>query len=454
MAHWPFAVALTLGALVRVVVQLGYQPAFIFSDGPAYLALIDSFEPSADRPVGYGVLLRALSWATPDLGAVAATQHVLGLATGVVLYVLLRRWGVPRWPATLATLPVLLDAMQLALEHSVLSDVLFMWLLVLGLAILTWRPRPSATTAALAGLVLGVAVLVRLVGEPVVLPAVIFCVMVGASRRRKVVTSLALVAAFGLPLVAYATWYHQERGVFSLAEFSGRSLYMRTTSFVDCSTVDIPAYERVLCPVEPVSQRRDPTYYLWHDDRTVPSLDLPVGVSVNQAARDFALRAIRNQPLDFLRVGARDFLLNFSPGRIDHYGYTTAYKWMFGSYVDYEPTVWTGPAYATYGGDQLVDHQPLSGAVAAYSRTVYLWGPLLLACLGLAVAGTLRRGPPTTSRLRAVALLLTLVGTGLMLMPDLTAEFVWRYQLPAVVLLPAAAALSWTRLKAAHADGT
>jgi hypothetical protein len=36
----------------------------------------------------------------------------------------------------------------------------------------------------------------------------------------------------------------------------------------------------------------------------------------------------------------------------------------------------------------------------------------------------------------------------LIAVPDVTAEFVWRYQLPLVVLLPLSAALGWTRLRA------
>ena len=34
---------------------------------------------------------------------------------------------------------------------------------------------------------------------------------------------------------------------------------------------------------------------------------------------------------------------------------------------------------------------------------------------------------------------------GLVAVPDLTAEFTWRYQLPLVVLAPVAAALAWAR---------
>jgi cyanate permease len=43
-----------------------------------------------------------------------------------------------------------------------------------------------------------------------------------------------------------------------------------------------------------------------------------------------------------------------------------------------------------------------------------------------------------------LCLLLMLAGVGLLLVPPVTSNFNWRYQLPALSLLPAAAALGWT----------
>jgi hypothetical protein len=49
--------------------------------------------------------------------------------------------------------------------------------------------------------------------------------------------------------------------------------------------------------------------------------------------------------------------------------------------------------------------------------------------------------------------LLLVLPLTLVLVPDVTAEFVWRYQLPLVVLLPMSAALGWTRLRAPRTSG-
>ncbi|MDX6325896.1 MAG: hypothetical protein QOK15_2250, partial [Nocardioidaceae bacterium] len=205
--------------------------------------------------------------------------------------------------------------------------------------------------------------------------------------------------------------------------------------------------QRVLCPRQPPSSRPDPTYYAWHDPRTLPRLHPPPGTSADRAMRDFALEAVREQPVDYMRDVARDFLLNFDLWRGDRYEYDTAHKWLFSTYLHPEPTDWTGPAYRKHGGDQLSANQPFADFMAKYQWVGYLPGPVLLGCLVLGLVGGLGVGRARTSGLRTRCLLLVLTGAGLMLVPDLTAEFVWRYQLPALVLLPAGAALAYTALR-------
>ena len=446
--HLPFLVALVLGAAVRVVVSSGFTPALMISDGPTYLAFLDTFAPDTDRPVGYGVLLLyPVSVFTEAVAAVTVVQHVLGLATACLIYALLRRWGVGRWPATLATLPVLFDAMQLILEHAPLSDTLFVLLVTLGVVVLGWRRRPTTTLALAAGLVLGASVTVRQVGLPLVLTATAFCLLAGQGWRGRLTPAVALVVAFFLPVGAYATWYQAEHGVFALSEIGGKSSYMRTTTFVDCSGLTLPEYQRVLCPPEPRGERLDPTTYGWHDARTVPRLDPPAGTTTDEAMREFAAEAVRAQPLDYVLAVGRDFALNFDPSRGNRFEFDTAFKWRFSTYLDRPPTTWTGPAYENHGGEQLNVHQPYADLMVGYQRFGYLPGPLLLGCLVLGLLGGLGVGRAKGSGVRSMCLLLTLSGAGLLLVPDVTTQFVWRYQLPALVLLPAGAALAVTALR-------
>lgn len=451
--HRPFLIALTVGAVVRVAVMVAFPPGFVFSDGPTYLALVDDMQPLADRPVGYGFLLDALAQLSRDVWLVTTVQHLLGLLTAVLLYVLLCRWSVPGWLATLACLPVLFDAMQLSLEHSVLSDVLFDLLVVGGVAALAWYRGPLVSTATLGGLLLGFAACVRVTGQPLVLVAVVFCLWAATTWRSRLLTSVVVAASFAVPVVAYTAWYHAEHGQWAMSESGGRALYMRTTGFVDCSRFTMPDYERRLCPAEPLGSRLDPTEYGWHTPDGTHGLEPPPGVTNDEAMRDFAVRAIRAQPVEFAEIVARDVMLNFTAPRIDRYEYDTASKWRFETYVDFEQTGWTEPAYLSHGGDLLQPRQPLAGWLSWYGYTVYAWGPMLLLLTLLSVVGlVIPRSEPRGSRTRPLVFLPLATAAGLLVAPALTAQFVWRYQLPLVVLVPAAAAAAAMRLSRGRAS--
>jgi hypothetical protein len=443
----PFLLVLAGGLLVRVLVQIAFPPAFVFADGPAYLRLVDDLSPRANRTIGYGFLLRGIAWFTRDVWAVAIVQHLLGLVIAVVIYALLRRRGVSTKIATLATLPVLFDSMELSLEHSALSDVFFMLLLVLAIAVLGWWPRPTAASAAAGGLLLGLSVCVRVVSEPVVVVGVVFCLAAAVGLRRKLATSLVLLVAYAVPVVAYAAWYHDTHGVWALTQSNGRSLYMRTTSFVDCAKITVPSYEQKLCPKEPVGQRADPTVYGWHSPDRNHGLTPPPGVGINQAFRDFAITAIKAQPAAYAEVVARDALMSFFPARFDAFGYDTAHKWSFGYFVDFNPTHWNAPTYAAHGGEQPWSRQPLADVLAIYGYVVFLPGPVILALLVLAIIGLVRRDPPAEPGIRPLIFLVVGIGLGLAWEPDVVGEFTWRYQLPLVILAPVAAALAWSRLR-------
>lgn len=446
--HRPFLIALALGAAVRVLASLAFSPALIISDAPRYLSVIDTFEPAQDRVVGYSLLvLYPLSLITESLVAVVVAQNLLGLATAVLLYVLLRRWGTTRWPATLATLPVLFDAMRLILEHTPLSDTLFVLMVVAGIAALGWRRRPTLALALAAGLLLGASVTVRQVGLPLVLVGAAFCLVVSLGWRARLGTAAVFTLAFVVPIGAYMTWYHHEHGVYALSEIGGKSAYMRTTSFVDCSGVSIPEYQRVLCPPEPRGQREDPTFYGWNDDGTVARLETPPGTTPTEAMRGFAREAITEQPFDYALVVARDFALNFDLWRGDRFEFGTSYKWRFSFYVDRESDSWTAPAYENHGGEHLSTHQPYATALVVYGWVGYLPGPVLLGCLVLGLMGGFGWRRARSSELRAMCLLLTVSGIALLLVPAVTTQFVWRYQLPALALLPAGAALAFTALR-------
>jgi len=102
--HRVFFVVLAFAAAIRVITMLGYPPAQLYwYDSFTYLETAIRMTPSgAFHPIGYPLLLRLL-WPFHSVQLVAAVQHAMGLAIGVLVYALLRRWSLPGWAAALAT---------------------------------------------------------------------------------------------------------------------------------------------------------------------------------------------------------------------------------------------------------------------------------------------------------------------------------------------------------------
>ncbi|HEV3293568.1 MAG TPA: hypothetical protein VG123_31705, partial [Streptosporangiaceae bacterium] len=177
-AHWPFVLVLSAGLVLRVLTQVAYRPALLYIDSAKYLV-----GSGGTAPEGYQVLLRLLD-PVGGLALVAAVQHAFGPAMAIAVYALLIRRRVPRWAATLAAAPVLLDAYQLQLEQTIMPDVLFETMITAGLVVLLWQARPGHPWPVAAGaLVLGATATVREIGGVLVVPAVVFAV-ISASRRR------------------------------------------------------------------------------------------------------------------------------------------------------------------------------------------------------------------------------------------------------------------------------
>jgi hypothetical protein len=172
-------------------------------------------------------------------------------------------------------------------------------------------------------------------------------------------------------------------------------------------------------------------------------------VSAEQAMRDFAFSAIKAQPGDYVRAVARDISLAFvAIDRNDHYEMATSVKWSFRKIVAYEDSrSWVRPAFVGHGGRPPVTHQPFADVMGIYGRVVFLPGPLALVLLLLAAAGIAVRRRDEHPSLRPLALLTLALPLMLIAVPDVTAEFVWRYQLPLVTLIPLSAALGWTRVR-------
>ncbi|GAB3829168.1 hypothetical protein GCM10027610_015410 [Dactylosporangium cerinum] len=237
-----------IGALIRVGMMLAYYPAFgYFYDTRAYLDAAGSNTPSPIWPFGYSAMLKVLDAVTGRIVSVSTAQHLMGLSMGVVIYLLLVRRGVRRRWANLAAVPVLLDARQIQLEHYVLSETLFTSLLLAGVALLMWRQQPPLWLTGLSGAAIALAALTRTVGQPLAVLCVLYLIVRRIGWRHIAVFTVALA----IPIGGYMVWFHRHYDAYALNAYSGRYLWQRTTTFVDCSRTDFTPRERQICPRNP-----------------------------------------------------------------------------------------------------------------------------------------------------------------------------------------------------------
>jgi len=494
--HWLFAVLLTAGLVLRILVQIAYRPALLYIDSTKYLL---GAYPGGDPP-GYELALKPVV-ALGNLNAIAAIQHLLGLGMAVALYLVLLRRGAPRWLSALATAPVLLDAYQLQIEQTVMPDVMFEALIVTGLAALLWRAAPSRWLICVAGLALGASATARQIGEIFILPAAGYLLIVTPGWRQRLKHTGLLCLAFALPILAgsYRNYADPQLHTFSLAPYASGSIYGRMAGAANCATLQLPAYERGLCP-DATQQRLLGPDGLDHNPKSpikgawIPRMSAanrqalrqlcrkPVPVKVGTGLRyhdvaivcgqltsDFDRRVLTQQPLNVLASIGKDTLKMFALGRTTSTGDPSITRWQFQTfYPQYPPyivishgafvfgtfntagieeTIGTGADFR--GGNPAVI-KPLASFLRAYQLGGgYTPGPLFAFALVAGLAGSLaalrRRAPPPQRAAALACALFFTTGVAALLSSDIF-EFNWRYQLPALITLPPAAALAITVL--------
>ncbi|MFG3435941.1 hypothetical protein ACGF0J_01735 [Nonomuraea sp. NPDC047897] len=448
--HRWFLGVLAAGAALRVLAMLGYRPALWFPDSYTYIVTVFRPRPDLVRPAGYSAFLKLLE-PLHSFAAVTATQHLLGLATGVLVYLAARR--APRWAATAATVPVLLDAYQIELEHLLVSDTLFMFLVVGAVVLVQGRGRDGVRGVAAAGLLLGAATLTRTVGLPLVAVLGGWLVLRGRVRLAGVLAVAALA-----PVVAYGAWFHATYQRLGIVGANGAFLYARTMSFADCAEMNPPADLRVLCDPRPPERRPPSQEYLWAKDSPLVVLPGITFTADNDGlARHFATLAIREQPLDYAASVLKELGRTFVWGRpvypdAEIYGY-----YEFPASSPPPPGRWAAQLGVDMGrryergaiGTEVAE--PFAGWLRAYQDVARLPGTALLVILLVPPALTaltvlrLRRREETALPRRGAGLAWLppwTVAVTLLVVPAAVAEFDYRYVLPAVPLACLAAALT------------
>jgi len=460
--HWMLALLIAGGLLLRVVTQFAYEPALLFIDSKKYLYGTDfnlgawgSFDP-----IGYTLLVLKPVLIFTNLGFVAVLQHVLGLGMAVALYVLMLRRGVVRWLAALAVAPVLLDAYQLNAEQTIMPDVLFEALVVAGIVLLLWRPRPALAFVILAGLALGTSAPVRQVGEALILPALVYVVAAARDWRTRLLHGAVLTVCFALPIVGYMGYSKVVLHYgFQMSSMGDAYLYGRAAHAADCATLTLPPDEQVLCPTPAQALK-------FGVDGLVNNPDSPrveYAVDVRQGVPDynlpqqkqFAYAVIKQQPMRVIGDITRDSIKIFALTRNTVEGDTPIKRWQFQNvYPTFPPGITAKGSHsatnlfaAAGGGGKARVRRPLAVGLRFYQlHGGYTPGPVLLLGLLLGLAGIFtfgRRRDP--ANLSLACLLVTGSAVAVLLGADLY-EFSWRYQLPALVTLPIAGAFGATAI--------
>jgi hypothetical protein len=454
--HWVLALLIAAGLVLRVITQFAYQPALLFIDSKKYL-FGTNFSASAwgsYDPIGYTLLMLKPVLMFGDLALIALLQHVLGLGMAVALYVLMLRRGVTRWLAALAVAPVLLDAYQLNAEQTIMPDVLFEALVVAGIVLLLWNPRPGLAFVILAGLALGTSAPVRQVGEALILPALVYVVAAARDWRTRLLHGVALTICFALPVVGYMGYskviLHYG---FQLSNMGDAYLYGRAAHAADCATLKLPVEEQPLCPAPGVALK-------FGVDGLVNNPASPRVVYLAQQdtiglQRQFAYAVLKQQPMRVVGDIARDSIKIFALTRNTVEGDTPIKRWQFqNTYPTFPPGITVrGPKSATNliaaggGGGPARVWRRAAIALRFYQLNGgYTPGPVFLLSLLLGLAGIFtfgRRRDP--NNLSLACLLITGSAVAVLLGADLY-EFSWRYQLPALVTLPIAGAFGATAI--------
>ena len=459
-----FSIVLGLAVVPRAIVMLGFQPAILFKlDTYDYLWNAVHLTPNVVNPGGYSLVLSLLR-PFHSLALIAGLQHVLGLTVAVLVYAVLRRWGVRGWVATLATLPVLFSPSEFLLEQLIMADFLALLTLVAAFAVLLLRPEPSVWRTVAAGLLMGASAVVR----PTALPLIALMGLYLLVRRAGWMRVCAVLAAGALPVVMYMAWFASANGSFDITQSSGLFLWSRTMSFANCSIIKPPADLRALCPdrqpgvlAQPVAALREaPKRYLWDHDGAktgagwqwkapqqgiVP--DTGAFTAANNArAMRFAVRAITAQPLAYAGVVGREALSAFTqPSQFVFPAasqptsglYGVNQKYALAAVRAYDGTAnGIGPYLGSHFGEHIVE--PWTHLIAGYQKVVSLPGPVFGLVIAVGLAGILlpRRRLAASGMLLASAVVT-------ILLPVAEHEYNYRYVLPAVPLACMAAALAF-----------
>jgi len=288
-------------------------------------------------------------------------------------------------------------------------------------------------------------VVLRSVGEPLLVVFVVYMIIRRFNWRK-----IAATLVVGLvPAFIYAGAFDLEHGQFAMSDATGVFLYSRVMTFAECSKMTVPVNELMLCTVVPPDKRPIAQSYIWTSATPLDYFPPPkFSPGVNKLAEDFAIRAIEAQPLDYAKAVFDDTWRVFGWQRQVFPQAATYDEYLFLPQGLPIPT-WDNASLGRYGSyaaayvqgnpaTQVVN--PFAVIIRDYQRYIWLpgtiYGLILLAGLGGMVLAWRRLG--------GEALLPWAISLALIAIPAATAEYDYRYVLPAVPFACLAAVIAFS----------
>jgi hypothetical protein len=458
--HRLFTIAAAASLLPRLLAMLAFRPALLTADSFLYMQGAVNGTLGQIRPSGYSWFLTLLRPVPHPLLAVTIVQHLMGIAVAAIVYGLLRYWGLPAWGATLAAVPVLFDAREIALESYILPDTLYCLVIMVVVALLITKRTPALWQCALAGLLLAYITVLRGNGLPVAVVAAAYLLV----RRVGWRAACAAAVAFGVPVLSYALAFNAAYGEFNITSSDGIFLWSRTTTFANCAVIKPPANLVALCPngsvkapakapawsIQALLDASTPADYLWAPNAWWRH-DAHPGFTAynNKLGMQFALDAIKAQPLAYLRASAKDVMLQFlnsdRPQTTGAMAFTTAPRFaVIPPYYVYDIREYAGTTSNTHAVE------PYAYFLFLYQLPVYFPGVAFFAVLMAGLVGIIRKrrqwgGPAAFPWMLAV---LSVV------LPALLTQSFYRYTLVAIPLACVAAGLAFIRERPRHSAAT
>ncbi len=312
-----------LAILLRVLVMATYTPVVLTyygGDSTRYLRLpftgFHGLFSDPNIPAGYPAFLDVARWLSHSIYFTIGLQHAIGVGTGVLLLLLVRKTGAPLWVGLLPACVVLFSGDHIFLETALLTETLWMFMFVAGLcAAMTARGSRNARWWLLAaGALLAVAAIVRHLSLPFIVVIAIWALFeFSESWRARLTAAVAILASAAVILLAYLGTVSLVGGYAGFTDMSGFNLYARVGQFANCHDFTPPSGTAGLCEYTPSSSRNGPYYYSY--DPASPLYKAGFGADPRSAPLlgKFARAAILHEPLSYIQAVAKDLLRYVAP---------------------------------------------------------------------------------------------------------------------------------------------